>query len=188
MNNKKNYKLNYLSSKFYTKYDPVTYPEIEHKDNRPYMVVLVKIDRNTFAIPFRTNITHNNCYKFKNSSRTTHSVTGLDYTKAVIVNSSEYIGAPARIDDKEYVELNKNCSFIIKQFKKFIADYIEFINGKQSYYASKKFKFTTLKYFHNELLYTCERDGLDEKIKIAQKNKIISNRSNEINTKEKTTP
>ena len=165
MNNKKNYKLNYLSSNFYTKYNPVTYPEIEHKDDRPYMVILVKIDCNTFAIPFRTNIKHNNCYKFKDSSRATHSVTGLDYTKAVIVNNSEYIGASARIDDKEYIELNKNYYFIIKQFKKFVADYIKFINGKQSYYATKKFKFTTLKYFHNELFHTHEQIGLEEKNK-----------------------
>lgn len=152
MNKNLNYKLNYLSEEFFNKYNSTEYPEIENKNNRPYMVILVNIENNVFAIPFRTNIRHNNCYKFKKSSRTTDTVTGLDYTKAVIVNDGKYIGETARIDDKEYVELNKNYPFIIKQFKKFVMDYIEFMNGKKSYYAEKKFQFTTLKYFKNELL------------------------------------
>lgn len=152
MNKNVNYKLNYLSEEFFNKYNSSEYTEIENKNNRPYMVILVNIQNNTFAIPFRTNIPHNNCYKFKNSSRLTNSVTGLDYTKAVIVNDDKYIGDAARIDDKEYVELNKNYHFIIKQFRKFVLDYIKFINGKQSHYAEKKFRYTTLKYFENELL------------------------------------
>ena len=99
MNTKKAYQLNYLSAKFYEKYNSIDYPEIENTDSRPYMVVLIKIENNTFAIPFRTNVPHNSCYKFKN----------------------------------------------------FVNDYIAYVNGKKNYYAIKKFKFTTLKYFHNEL-------------------------------------
>lgn len=88
------------------------YPEIENKDNRPYIVVLIKIENNTFAVTFRTNVPHNNCYKFKKSTRPTNTVTGLDYTKAVIVNNSKYIGAEARINDMEYL-LNNNVTIKI---------------------------------------------------------------------------
>lgn len=151
MNKNKYYQLNYLSSDFYQKYGTKQYPEIENKDSRPYIVILVKIENNTFAIPFRTNVPHNNCYKFRTSTRPTDSITGLDYSKAVIVNDEKYIGAPARINDKEYIELNRNYDFIIKQFRKFVEDYIRFANGNRSFYAEKKFKFTTLKYFHTEL-------------------------------------
>lgn len=151
MNKQRDYKLNYLSDEFYARYNNSEYPEIENKDNRPYMVLLIKIDNNTFAIPFRTNVKHNSCYKFKNSTRPTNTVTGLDYTKAVVVNDDKYIGVPARINDKEYTELNDSYGFIIKQFREFIADYIEFTNGKKGYYNTKKFRFTTLKYFHKEL-------------------------------------
>lgn len=151
MNTKKQYQLNYLSADFYSDYDAKNYPEIEHKDNRPYMVMLIKIENNTFAIPFRTNVPHNNCYKFKTSTRPTDSVTGIDYTKAVIVNDGKYIGNPARINDKEYTELNDNYGFIINQFRKFVSDYIKYANSEKRYYASKKFRYTTLKYFHNEL-------------------------------------
>lgn len=151
MNTGKQYQLNYLSAEFYKRYNNSDYPEIENKGTRPYMVMLIKIGNNTFAIPFRTNLPHNNCYKFKNSVRTTKTATGLDYTKAVIINDKNYIGAAAKIDDKEYVELNDRYGFIIKQFRKFVSDYIEYANGKDTFYNSKKFKFTTLKYFHNEL-------------------------------------
>ena len=113
--------------------------------------MVIKIENNTFAVPFRTNVPHNNCYKFKKSTRPTNTVTGLDYTKAVIVNDGKYIGAEARINDMEYTELNENSVFIIRQFEKFVADYIAYAKGKKNYYAVKKFKYTTLKYFHKEL-------------------------------------
>lgn len=151
MNRNKHYKLNYLSEAFYEKYTSAQFPEIETKYNRPYMVMLIKIDNNTFAVPFRTNIRHSNCYKFKQTTRQTDTVTGLDYSKAVIVNDSAYIGDAARINDKEYDELDRNYYIIIKRFKKYVSGYIDFINGKSDEYTIKRYKYTTLKYFHNEL-------------------------------------
>ena len=151
MNKNKHYKVNYLSEAFYEKYNPHQYPEIERKTLRPYMVILVQFENNTFALPFRTNIRHNNCYKFKTSTRPTGSVTGIDFSKAVIINDDKYIGLPARINDKEYIELDKNYHIIILQFQKYVKDYIKFANGKLNKYESANFKYTTLRYFHNEL-------------------------------------
>lgn len=151
MNTTKNYQLNYLSAEFYAKYNKADYPEIENKDNRPYMVILIKIENNTFAVPFRTNVSHNNCYKFKTSTRPTKTVTGIDYTKAVIVNENKYIGAPARINDKEYTELNDNYGFIINQFRTFLSGYIKYAESEKGFYAGRKYRYTTLKYFHKEL-------------------------------------
>lgn len=149
--NNKKYKLNYLTEDFYNKYNSDSYPEIENKVNRPYMVMLIQIEGNTFAIPFRTNIKHNNCYKFENSSRPTESVTGLDYSKAVVVNDKRYIGVPARINDMEYTELDTNYHIIIKRFTTFVKGYIKYANGTLNEFQAKKYKYTTLKYFHNEL-------------------------------------
>ena len=147
----KKYKLNYLTAEFYARYNSADYPEIENKSNRPYMVMLIQIENNTFAVPFRTNVKHNNCYKFEKSSRQTESITGLDYSKAVIVNDNKYIGAAARINDMEYTELDANYHIIIKQFTSFVKNYIKYANGKLNEYQVKKYKYTTLKYFHNEL-------------------------------------
>ncbi len=149
--NNKKYKLNYLTAEFYNRYDSVNYPEIENKSNRPYMVMLIQIENNTFAIPFRTNVKHNNCYKFKKSSRPTNSVTGLDYSKAVIINNSKYIGPAARINDMEYTELDTNYHIIIKQFSSFLDGYIKYANKELNEYQTEKYKYTTLKYFNKEL-------------------------------------
>ena len=166
--NKKNkkYKLNYLSAEFYNKYNSVDYPEIENKANRPYMVMLLQIENNTFAIPFRTNVKHKNCYKFKSSSRHTNSTTGLDYTKAVVVNDDKYIGEAARVNDMEYVELDANYHIIAKQFASFVKGYIKFMNGMLNEYQAKNYKYTTLKYFENELIRT--KQNFEDKINDAQ--------------------
>ena len=147
----KKYSLHYLSADFFNKYNSAQYPEIEQKASRPYIILLVKIEDNTFALPLRTNVRHPNCYKFKNSNRDTASVTGIDYTKAVIVNDAVYLGAEATIDDKEYIELNDRYFFIIKQFENYLKGYCNYVRGASNTYAEKKYRFTTLKYFHKEL-------------------------------------
>ncbi|MGN1115439.1 MAG: hypothetical protein ACI4TH_02585 [Candidatus Ornithomonoglobus sp.] len=73
MNKNKRYRLNYLSDEFYKEYSLEKCPEIENKQNRPYMVILIEIDGNTFAVPFRTNVKHTNCYKFQTSTKPTNS-------------------------------------------------------------------------------------------------------------------
>lgn len=109
------------------------------------------MDDNTFALPLRTNIKHSNCYKFQYSSRPTDSITGIDFSKAVIVNNEQYIGEAAEIDNKEYVELNDRIAFIISKFKTFVKGYYLYAAGNANEYQAKRYKYTTLKYFHKEL-------------------------------------
>ncbi len=147
----KEYELKYLSGEFYKKYNKISYPEIENKDERPYLVLLFKIDDNHFAVPFRTNMRHNYGYKFKKSDRKTDSATGLDFTKTVFIEDRSYIGADAVIDDGEFAELNKKYYFIKKKLIAYIKGYKQFLNGELNEYESKKYTYTTLKYFHKEL-------------------------------------
>ena len=143
--------MRYLSTEFYNKYNALEYPEIEHKIQRPYIVLLIKVDGNTFALPLRTNIKHSSCYKFQYSSRATDSITGIDFSKAVVINKANYIGEAADIDNKEYVELNDRIAFIISKFRTYIKGYYTYVEGKANEYQAKKYKYTTLKYFHDEL-------------------------------------
>lgn len=145
------YTINYLSDKFYDKYSFDKYPEIERKNIRPYIVIILKYNDNTFAIPFRTNITHNVCYKFNESGRDTKYKTGIDYSKAVIVNDNTFIGEKANIDDKEYLELKKNFYKIRKKFLRYVDDYISLMHKEKKYVNEKNYKYSTLKYFHKEL-------------------------------------
>lgn len=143
--------LNKLSAEFYRDYNSVDYPEIECKQDRPYMVLVVKIESNTFALPFRTNIKHNSCYKFQNTNRQTNSSTGIDFSKAVIVNDPKYIGEAITIDNKEYVELSNKYYFIINKFQTYLNGYIRFCKEGGNTYTQKRYQYTTLRYFHKEL-------------------------------------
>ena len=136
---------------FYTAYPTEKYEEIEYKPSRPYVVMIVEIDGNKFALPLRTNIRHNYCYKFKNTGRNTQSSTGIDFTKAVIVNETKFIGDSTTIDNKEYVELMNKFYFVIKKFKIYLEGYIKYRKYGGDEFSARKYQFTTLQYFENEL-------------------------------------
>lgn len=140
-----------LSQDFYNDYDSNRFPEILRKIDRPYMVIIVKIDNNTFAIPFRTNIRHKSGFMFTRTCRNTQCVTGLDFSKSVIVNDSRYIGEETTIDNLEYTDLSNQIRFIIQRFTTYINGYKRYAAGKLNEFESRKYKYTTLKYFHKEL-------------------------------------
>lgn len=143
--------LNKLSVDFYATYNSAQYPEIEFKPSRPYVVMVVNIDGNRFALPLRTNIRHDYCYKFKSTGRNTSSSTGIDFTKAVIVNDQRFIGSATTIDNKEYVELMNKYFFVIKKFKQYLDGYIKYRKVGGNEYVARRYAFTTLKYFDKEL-------------------------------------
>lgn len=143
--------LNKLSMDFYIDYSSVQYPEIEFKPSRPYVVMVVEIDGNKFALPLRTNIRHDYCYKFKNTGRATNSATGIDFTKAVIVNDAKYIGEATTIDNKEYVELMNKFYFVIKKFKQYLNGYIKYKEDGGNEFVARRYQYTTLRYFDKEL-------------------------------------
>lgn len=146
------YKISYLTQEFYENFPKDKYPEIERKSERPYIVFIVVINDNTFALPFRTNIIHNYCYKFKKTNRKTNNASGIDFTKAVIVNDKKYIGSEALIDKLEYKELIRKIYFIYKKFSNFVQGYIDMVNKSiKDEHIINKYKFSTLKYFNKEL-------------------------------------
>lgn len=148
---KQNFEIKKLSARFYNSYPELSFPEILHKTDRPYLVLLITIANNKFALPFRTNIRHNSCYKFKSTTRKTNSSTGIDFSKAVIVNNPDYLDSPSRINEKEYTELLINFHRIESKFKTYLNNYINYANGKLSVFEVKKYAYSSMKYFHTEL-------------------------------------
>lgn len=141
-----------LSKEFYNAYPHNEFPEMEAKLGRPYVVLLVKINNVKFAIPLRTNIRHSYCYKFKTSDRGTDSITGIDYSKAVVISKDSYLGEVTDINDKEYLELQQKTFFIINKFKKYVNDYINYKKHGGNEYVAKRYAFSALKYFDDILL------------------------------------
>lgn len=79
---------------------------------------------------------------------------GLDFSKLVIVSKDYYIGESSTIDIDEYKEFEKQEDHIHKNLEKYIHDYVEHVNGHVPLHIKqfeRKYKYSTLKYFHKEL-------------------------------------
>lgn len=147
----KDFEIRELSSKFYTLFPASKFPEMLHKQDRPYLVLLVKINNNNFALPFRTNIRHNECYKFAKTTRNTSSSTGIDFTKAVIIHDITLLGNSTRINSAEFSDLRKNSHKIISKFESYLKNYIQYAQDTKSVFNAQKYAFSSLQYFHYEL-------------------------------------
>ena len=141
------FELRKLTKDFYNDYPKTYFPEIERKNGRPYAVLLLQIEGLKFAIPFRTNIRHNYCYKFKSTDRKTTSSTGIDFSKAIVVLKENYLGEQTDINNKEYLELQKRCFFIKRKFEKYVLNFIKVIKREANEYVIKRYKYSTLYYF-----------------------------------------
>ena len=53
------------------------------------------------CVPYRSEITHSYAYHFRKSARSRQHKSGLDYTKIVIINKSEYIDTEDAFVDKD---------------------------------------------------------------------------------------
>ena len=137
----------HLTKKFYEKYSNCN--EILKKEDRPYCVALFEVDGIIFAIPFRTHINHKNCYIFKNSTRSENA--GLDFTKAVVIKDDIFIGEEAWVESSEYSEFINKHKVIANRFNKFIKNYKKWVLNPEYYKAQNVIKFSSLKYFYEEL-------------------------------------
>lgn len=124
---------------------------------RSYDVVLYENDYLAdyyVCVPFRTEMKHNHGYKFKFSNRSQEHISRLDLLILVIVSKDDYIGESSTIDIDEYKEFEKQEDHIHKNLEKYIHDYVEHVNGHKPLHIKqfeRKYKYSTLKYFHKEL-------------------------------------
>ena len=96
-----------LSAKFVQDYPAGAYPELMHKQGRPYTCLLIDSHDGYFiCVPFRSSIHHKNAYFFKGTARSQRTKSGLDYSKIVIVSDPDYIdSSTAAIVDQGAIHL-----------------------------------------------------------------------------------
>ena len=105
----------YLTKEFYEIYGNL--PEMMAKEDRPYACLGIQIDNKTFAIPIRHNIKHRYCFHTINDS-------GLDYSKAVVIEDSSYISnTQPFIDTQEWKLIKAGQQTIYNGFKKYLSLY-----------------------------------------------------------------
>ena len=150
------YQILQLSSAFYQHYKSPPYQEILKKNNRPYNCLLFQTHYNYYiCVPYRTEISHSYAYRFKNSQRSRKHKSGLDYTKILIVNKTEYLDdKDALIDKDEYNETMQNADKIKREALNYVEDYVAILNKKKTIHPSefrRKYGMSSLQYFHKEL-------------------------------------
>jgi hypothetical protein len=144
-----------LSSKFISAYPACSYPELMHKQGRPYACLLIDTHDGYFiCVPFRSSISHKNAFMFVGTKRSKHSKSGLDYSKAVLVSNLDYLDSTTKaiVDPDEYTEMMKNLPVIVKEVIDYVDTYINHINGSAPIHPrefARKYQFSTLPYFHN---------------------------------------
>lgn len=145
-----------LSASFIADYLQKEYPELMIKRSRPYTCLLIDCHADyLICIPFRSHINHKNAFMFTQSARSQKMRSGLDYSKTVLIQKGDYISKDkAVVDSDEYVEMIQNVDKIVRQIIKYIDDYVNHIKGTtvMHYKAfNRKYRCTTLKYFHDIL-------------------------------------
>ena len=145
-----------LSDKFIKDYPLSDYPELMYKQGRPYNCLLIDSHDGYFiCVPFRSNINHSNAYMFKRTKRSKITKSGLDYSKALIISKTAYFDSKkAVVDDDEYTETVQNINKIANDVLRYVDNYVAHIVGEKilnNREFDRKYKFSTLKYFHLEL-------------------------------------
>lgn len=150
------YQILKLTPLFYETFLTPTHKEILQKNNRAYNCLLFQTHYDYFiAVPYRSEIAHKYAYHFRYSKRSIKHRSGLDYTKIVIIDKKEYLDAKDAIIDKdEYNETIRNFDKIKEEVLQYIEDYIKHmkkIKLLSEREFQRRYKFSTLKYFHKEL-------------------------------------
>lgn len=150
------YQILKLTPLFYKKYSNESQTEILQKNTRAYTCLLFQTHYDYFiAVPFRSEITHKYAYHFKKSKRSRMHKSGLDYTKIVIIDKTEYLDTKDAIVDKdEYNETIQNLEKIKEEALLYVEEYIEQVSASNILKREefdRKYKYSTLKYFHKEM-------------------------------------
>ena len=150
------YQIIRLTDDFYNMYPNPPYIEILKKKQRAYNCLLFQTHYDYFiCIPYRTEIRHDYAFHFKNTMRARKHKSGLDYSKIVIITSTDYISSTGAIIDKdEFNETMINLDRIKAEALKYVEDYTAHMKGVRRLHKKefeRRYGFSPLKYFHKEL-------------------------------------
>ena len=150
----KRFRIVTLNDDFYERYKSNDYPELLQKKTRPYNCLLTKSERGYYiCIPFRSRIKHKDAFLFYDKSKKGFSP-GLDYTKTIIFKDLFYINTKkGNVKREHYLETYYNIIVICEQVSDYIDTYKEYVieKDKKAMKLERRYKYSTLQYFHKEL-------------------------------------
>ena len=138
----------FLTPRFYS--DFANCPEIEQKPLRPYVRVQIVVNGVLWALPLRSNISHEYAVFTDRKNRC-----GMDLTKAVAISSpSLYIDSSTRpyLRPNEHAALKSISEYHLTQrFLRYISDYKDAMLHPKARHNQSLLRFSTLQYFENYL-------------------------------------
>lgn len=146
-----------LSPQFYSDYPRRQFPEILRKYDRPYSCFVFEVSEDLFVcIPYRSHISHQNAYLFRQSVRSQQSRSGLDFSKMVLVQELAYLEVePAPlVDQDEYRETIQHSDEIARSVIAYIRDFKDHQSGQIQLHArafQRRYGYSTLPYFQDML-------------------------------------
>ncbi len=138
--------------------------EINQKINRVYLALEISVDDNKYYIPFESKLYSHPALtnksqiifpytSFENGTKQKFSSAGINFEKCLIINDLSYIVFGGHIPRKQYQDIQSKKKFIIRAFTKYISDYkAHVLSGSEE--MPFRYKYSTLKYFHEELNIT----------------------------------
>lgn len=138
----------FLSKKFYNTYPISRYPEMEQKQNRPYIQVYVEIDGVQYAIPLRSDINHPHVLW---TDKKNHC--GVDFSKAVVIKDESYIdlSVEPHLRQNEFDALRGKDFKIKSKMEKYISDYKKAKQNLNNPINRMLVSYSTLQYFEKEI-------------------------------------
>lgn len=143
-----------LSTEFIRDYPSHRYPELMYKKGRPYSCLLIDLHLDYFiCVPYRSSIHHKNAFLFSGTERSRRTKSGLDYSRMVLVEKTEYLdSANVVVDQDEYNETIRNIKKIAGEVLDYLEDYIHHADGSRTLHPreyARKYQYSTLPYFHD---------------------------------------
>ena len=145
----------HLSEQFYSDYPSEKYPEMMIKEDRPYTQVITDVNGLKFAIPLRSDISHNGDVLWTDKS----AKHGLDFTKAVLILDEKYISdEKVFIRNKEFKHLLGKERRVKEKMEKCIGNYKKAKSNIKEEHNAEYCSYSTLRYFEEHIYSEAESD------------------------------
>ena len=135
----------FLTEEFYKAHENC--PEIEQKENRPYIQIRIMIDGVLWGIPLRSHINHSHAIWTDKENGC-----GIDFTKAVVIKRpDQYISnIQPHIRPDEFKVLKRLDEYrVVQKFQKYIKDYQKAKQHPEVPRNKRLVEFSTLQYFED---------------------------------------
>ena len=153
------YRIVLITEEYFKKYNTTFIEMLDTSDlgkqaRRMYLFLSILIDGNNILVPLRTTLPDIKTYGLIGypvpSEKKPHA--GLDYRKMLIINDDRYLNpvSELNIPSSQKKIINENYKIIVTQIKQYVRGYIKAVK-KNRHLLDKKFRFSTLHNFHEEL-------------------------------------